>query len=121
MGPPFIHQNRVRMDFHRERQCRRLARIQARRGAYCWQQREGRLLSDSIRQLQTDETRGAAGQPRKLCGDFRRDDHLLKQLAKQAALTDATKIDEDRSIRDNDHLGNTSLRDWMSEASICSV
>ena len=60
-------------------------------------------------------TRTVRPQQRVLAND------LLKQLLEQAVLTDAAMIDEDRRVGDNDHFWNDSLRDWMSEVSICCV
>ena len=77
------------------------------------------MLPDSRRQLQIRKTRGAARQALKFHGYFRRNDDLLKLFLKQTALINAAEVNEHRRVGDDDHLGNDSLRDWMSDASIC--
>ena len=42
----------------------------------------------------------------------RQNEHLAKQLFKQAALTDTAQVNQHRRVGDNDHWGNDSLSDW---------
>ena len=109
------------MNLNRQRQGGRFPRVKADCRAQQGGQGSGRLLTYPLRQGETGKFGDIRDQTRELNSHHGRDYDILEEPLQQVSPSHTAEVDYNRSISDDDHLGNTAFRLPRSSASICSV
>ena len=121
VSPAFVQEDSIRVYLQSEGECRSLTRIESASGEGQSGYDSNGLAAYSVRQFQTGESWAGGNKTLELDRNLRRTKNLVNQEATQIPTTDPAEIDENRSIRNDDHLGKRSFNACTSSASICSV